>query len=30
MTTKISGGFIINQAGEKEQKDFYVKDGFFL
>lgn len=28
MTTKISGGFIINQAGEKEQKDVYVKDGF--
>src|SRR6478735_6693742 len=30
MTTKISGGFIINQAGEKEQKDVYVKDGFFV
>ncbi len=30
MTTKISGGFILNQAGEKEQKDIYIKDGYFV
>jgi len=30
MTLKISNGFIINAAGEKEQKHLFVRDGHFV